>query len=133
MPISPTEVEHHERLSRFIYDERAIDRKRGVARQQAFRLDGDEVSVFRTSELTEAETWRLEAEHIAPSYNRPVVACAHFGPDAVPANRLRVIPAEPPPRHACIRGWPLGQNEIDQAERLYLRQQIAASTRLTYP
>lgn len=66
------------------------------------RKGDQEVSVFRTTGLREAEVWDLAATHVRPNPK----ARAIVQPRDVVASGLRVDPDNTPPRHANIVGWP---------------------------
>ena len=83
-----------------------------------------ELSVSRTEGLAEADVW-LHADLFVGS---EVIARADFRLEAINATavnefRLRLVPSEPPPRHANIEGWP----PVENGE---IRKQLAQQLRL---
>ena len=107
-------VEDAERISRFIFDCRKL-KPRDSFRNFLPPDKGeytDELSVFRTSELSEAHVWRHGDEHVASEVGRPIIGRADFEARAVretevDGTKLDIKPTPPPPPlHAVIIGWP---------------------------
>ena len=84
----------------------------------------NEVSVFRVLSLDDDDVWQLAVRWVEPSRRRRVKARAEIAAAQIRAVGLALEGAEPPPRHAAIRGWP------EKAARLSLMQQLAANAKL---
>ena len=83
------------------------------------------MSVFRVLSLDDADIWQLAVRWVEPKRGRRVKARAELAAVQVRDVGLSLEGAEPPPRHAAIRGWP------DKAARLSLMQMLAANAKLT--
>lgn len=104
-----------EKLSRFIVDKRWIQKKDGTVRAAAFLpYTNNEVSVFRTSALSDNETWEI-GQGIATSQNpsRTLRGRAELVAEDVTFLGLSVIPSEPPPHHANISGYPIEESKAE--------------------
>jgi hypothetical protein len=71
--------------------------------------------------LTEGEIWVLGDEHINLPLGSTIVARAELSVEQITTIGLHVESAEPPPRHANIRDWPVGKDE-----RMSKAQELAA-------
>lgn len=95
-----------------------------------------ELSVFRTSALS-METVKNLGESVAAERSetdkRQVVlqGCGEIENSHVLAAGLNTIPAEPPPNHACIIGWPkLSANKKeDKSRQKSIAQRLISETR----
>lgn len=63
-------------------------------------------SVFRISNLTGNEIWDIGEREVAPGRGYPLLGRADLSASTVINKGLKVIPQEPPIRHANIVGWP---------------------------
>lgn len=98
-------------LSRFILYKDHYRPSDNSVRPAAFLPNSrGETSVFRVSNISTEETWRIGNE-VATSRNRTLYGKADLLTPAVLAQNLRVESQEPPPRHANIIGWPSGKDE----------------------
>ena len=98
-------IDSSEIISRFAY-ESGYYRRDGTARTKAFEPDRDnEVSVFRIDDLSDAELWAL-GDEAGSTRAKAAQASIWLSAQAVSVVALRLDIAEPPPRHAAIRGWP---------------------------
>jgi hypothetical protein len=74
-----------------------------------------ETSVFRISELLNAEIWDIGIrEVVKEEQGKSLIGRADILTSIVTGNGLEVIPQEPPPRHANIIGWPEEKSEQKQ-------------------
>ncbi len=89
-----------------------------------------ELSVFRTHGLAEAEVWSI-GDSVARPQGRTLYGRAEVLAEAVVKLGFGVVPAEPPPLHAHITGWPADDRgaqriravELPAAARLVFREQ----------
>ncbi len=107
-------VDLSETLSRFVLNRKWI-RADNTVRHIAFTPDqkGD-TSVFRISGITNNEIWDIGDREVAPKQNRPILGRADINTAIVISNELKVIPSEPPKRHADITDWPEEKSEQKQ-------------------
>ncbi len=80
-----------------------------------------EVLVFRIDGLRASQIWVIGNE-IADKRARTLYARSDIAARVVRMNGLDVLPAEPPPRHANIVGWP----ETDKSRQMLIALQLAA-------
>ena len=101
-PIDISEI-----LSRFILKKNYI-RANNTVRPAVFMPNpkNGETSVFRTSDTTNHEIWAIGEREIIPIQKKPILGRADIGTSIVVSKNLKVIPSEPPERHADIIGWP---------------------------
>ncbi len=110
-PVDPSET-----LSRFVLKERYI-RANNTVKPAAFEPNKNgETSVFRISGITNNEIWDIGDREVAPKRNRPILGRADINTAIVISNELKVIPSEPPKRHADITGWPDERSKQKQIE-----------------
>jgi hypothetical protein len=90
----------------------------------------NETSVYRHGVQPADPLWRIGREIVAG--DRRVHGAAIFKAKHVRAVALDVFAAEPPPRHAAIRGWPTpaGDPELAKARRKELATAIAEHAQL---
>jgi hypothetical protein len=107
-------IDLSETLSRFVLSRKWI-RADNTVRHIAFTPDqkGD-TSVFRISGITNNEIWDIGDREVAPKRNRPILGRADINTAIVISNELKVIPSEPPKRHADITDWPEEKSEQKQ-------------------
>jgi hypothetical protein len=67
-------------------------------------------SVFRIDSLSDEEIWNLAIEYVEPHRGK-VIGRGDLLVSQVLGENLRVVPADPPPRHADICGWPPDDRE----------------------
>jgi hypothetical protein len=81
-----------------------------------------ETSVFRHGSGPRDRLWAIGVEHAAGGRNLhgAAICKAHDVREA----QLEVIAAEPPPRHAAIRGWPF--SEVDPELQKARQKELAA-------
>lgn len=125
-------VGENELLSRFIFEKKHIDSVNGRARRGLFRTGpARELSVFRTSAMPETEIWEIARTHVDPGRNAPAIARAEFAAGVPMEFGLAVVSDEPPPRHACVAGWPPGDTDDEVAALHDLQHRLAEATRVT--
>ncbi len=118
-------VAPQETLARFAIEKTYFRPSDGTVRHNAFLPSRDcNSSVFRISGLAEAEIWDIGNTHVALPRDKPLLGRAEIIAQHVLDNKLGVEPAEPPPRHANIVGWP-----DDKAARRQIAQELAALAR----
>ncbi len=107
-------VDLSETLSRFVLSRKWI-RADSTVRHIVFTPDqkGD-TSVFRISGITNNEIWDIGDREVAPKRNRPILGRADVIASFVISKGLKVIPSEPPKRHADITDWPEEKSEQKQ-------------------
>lgn len=93
-------------LARFIFSTSHFSRENERVKHNAFLPAGDgKTSVFQIKEIGEAETWVI-GEEVAEKRKQPLHARGDIVAADVSKVGLRVVPSEPPPRHANIEDWP---------------------------
>ena len=98
----------------------------GRVRQAAFLPPADlKLSVFRTSEMEEADIWTLGHNHVERPSGRHLHGRAQLTPAAVRGCGLEVDPDDQPRRHANLVGWP-----PEKAERKQIALQLAAAAKV---
>jgi hypothetical protein len=134
-PGSGPEIDEQERISRFLLDKREIDRATSSARPRAFdpwysrERSRFECSVSRTQSLSEKAIWDIGAG-VAHERDKTLMGRADISVSRVRTLGLSVDPDEPPPHHACILGWPEGDDPEAKADRRLLAEQLAAAALL---
>lgn len=99
-------IQPQDPLARFIYSSSHIRRETKSVKHNAFMPAADnKTSVFRTKELSEAETWAI-GEEVAERRKQTLHARGDIVAADVSKVNLRVVPSEPPPHHANIEDWP---------------------------
>jgi len=100
-------VDSIEILSRFVLQKTYI-RADNTVRPAAFLPNpkNGETSVFRISGIKDNEIWAIGEREVAPKQNRSILGRADIIASKVISQELRVIPSEPPEKHADITGWP---------------------------
>lgn len=129
MKVSPGE-----KLTRFIrYGSHFSDVTNRV-RPDAFLPHKNEVdiSVFRISELTEDEVWKIGQKYVQTE-QRPVKARADISASGIYESNLEVIPSEPPQRHANITPLPVDNSPTNRKVRRSLATKLANLSKLVIP
>ena len=116
-----------ESVSRFIFSSRFFSATKSQVKGKAFEpSDRDNsTSVFRIIGLTEEQIWYLGHHFVAQNRTSSLRARADVSVSVINNLQLRLVPDEPPPRHANITGWP---EEKDR--RMSLAQLLAAEATL---
>jgi len=65
-----------------------------------------ETSVFRISDLSDKDIWDIGDNIVAVALKKPILGRGDIKAAIVIRNHLKVVPNEPPPRHANIINWP---------------------------
>jgi len=65
-----------------------------------------ETSVFRTSGITNDEIWNIGDCEVSIKRNKQILGRADIKANNAISKDLKVVPREPPIRHANIIGWP---------------------------
>jgi hypothetical protein len=99
------------RLSRFLFTRNHLNPGQ---RFRAFLPPTDlNLSVFDTEQMRESEIWGL-ANRESAERNQTLYGRADVQAASVQKVGLRVVIAEPPPRHRHIQGWPPADQKEDQ-------------------
>lgn len=103
-----TQVDPSEILSRFILQKDWYRPSDNSVKHAAFMPNpkNGETSVFRISGISHKEVWDIGDREVAKIRNKPILGRADIGASNVMAKDLKVLPIEPPVRHANITGWP---------------------------
>lgn len=103
-----TQVDPSETLSRFILQKDWYRPSDNSVKHAAFMPNpkNGETSVFRISGISHKEVWDIGDREVAKIRNKPILGRADIGASNVMAKDLKVLPIEPPIRHANITGWP---------------------------
>lgn len=111
---SVSELGPENRFTRFILSSSHFAHSAGHVRKRAFEpaKADNATSVFATTSLLENEVWSLGTEHVGTPRGEPILARGDILETHVRACGLRVVRAEPPPRHANIVGWPGEKHEV---------------------
>lgn len=107
----PEAVADDEDLSRFLYSTNYFNAH--MAKPAAFlpSTKDRETSTFRHGSEPRDELWVIGERHV--QMGRTLHGAAIVTARDVEAAQLHVIPTEPPPRHAAIRGWPWIDNDLE--------------------
>lgn len=86
-----------------------------------------ETSVFRYGDEPRDGLWAIGHEHVARE--RTLHGAAVIRAGSVRATKLDIVPAEPPPRHAAIIGWPWidSDPELQKAKQKELAALLASA------
>ena len=118
MPIEPSE-----KLSCFILQSNWIRASDNTAKPAAFlpNPQNRETSVFRTSGISEQDTWETGDREVADRRGKPILGRADILVRDILSKHLQINPSEPPPRHANITGWP-----DEKSKQLQIAVELAA-------
>ncbi len=102
-----TDVSREETVTRYFFDREYV-RKDGALHWRALMPDrSGKTSVFRVSQLSEDEIWRIGSEKVAAIRQKSLVGRADLIAASVYDKTLRFAPDnDPESRHADIIGWP---------------------------
>ena len=103
-----TQVDPSETLSRFILQKDWYRPSDNNVKHAAFMPNpkNGETSVFRISGISHKEVWDIGDREVAKIRSKPILGRADISASNVMAKDLKVLPTEPPIRHANITGWP---------------------------
>jgi hypothetical protein len=106
-PIDLSEI-----LSRFILQRNWYRSSDNTVKYAAFMPNpkSGETSVFRTTGISDEEIWLIGEIEVATRRGKPISGRADIETAVVISLSLRVVPSEPPERHANITGWPDGRS-----------------------
>ena len=82
-------------------------------------------SVFRTSDMSTIEIWKIGEREVALPQNKPLLGRADIVAALITKNGLNVIPQEPPKRHANIIDWP-----EEKSKQKQIALELAAEAKL---
>lgn len=122
----PREPAADEPIARFLTSSSHFRREARTVREGAFlpRPPACEVSVFRVRSLTPDRILALGKES-GPDVKR-IFGYGQITVEDVTAVALAVQPAEPPPRHADIVGWPQDPDPaLNKARQLAIAKRLA--------
>jgi len=130
-PVTPCEV-----LSRFIMQTNWYRLSDNCVKYAAFMPNpkNGETSVFRISGISERDIWKIGDREVGVLRNKPVLGRADIVPSFVFTKSLKVVPSEPPVRHANIVGWPEEKSEQTlialqlAAEAIFHKKQVSDRT-----
>jgi hypothetical protein len=107
-PVTPSEV-----LSRFIMQTNWYNLSDNRVKYAALMPNpkNGETSVFRISGISDREVWEIGDREVGLKRDKPVLGRADIGVSFVITKGLKVVPSEPPVRHANIVGWPEEKSE----------------------
>jgi len=94
-----------------------------------------EISVFRitgcndSEEPLKNEIWKIGLDYVQTE-ERPIIARADLSTAIVYENKLKVIPDEPPPRHANITPFPVEETPTDRKARRAIATKLAHASKL---
>ena len=125
-----------EKITRFIWRSRNFSEP-NIVRHGAFlpRNDQVDISVFRISalidgaELSGNDIWKIGRKYVHTA-ERPVKARADLLVDSVYEANLKVVPVEPPQRHASIMQLPVDNSPANRMERRDIATKLAKSSKL---
>jgi uncharacterized protein YbjT (DUF2867 family) len=114
-----------------LYSRGEFKKQSGEVKPKAFMptVADNEVSVFRTIGLSEDVVWWLAAKYVTPSGGKPVLGRADLAARVALEPPLTVLPCEPGPRHAAIRGRERS-DLLALAQDLSLRQKLSDAANL---
>jgi hypothetical protein len=102
-----TQVDPSETLSRFILQTNWFSTSENRVKYPAFLPNKNgETSVFRISGISHKEVWDIGDREVAKIRSKPILGRADISASNVMVKDLKVLPTEPPIRHANITGWP---------------------------
>ncbi len=120
------EVPLEEGRNRFIFDRGKYAPKDQRVKYQAFMpAPNGKTSVYRTSQLGDAEIWGLSERYVEPKIGRKTKARGELKVVDVRVAELQVLSTAEPPRHANIVNWP----DTEDAQ-LSIAQVLAERSRL---
>ena len=93
-----------------------------------------ELSVFRISALGELEVQQI-GDDVARQRQKPLIARGEVEAGQIRRLGLDVAPAEPPPRHANIIGWPRSASNLKEGKggHKLIAMQIVEVAKLILP
>lgn len=106
------QVSPEENLTRYILQKSHFSILHKKVKYAAFMpLPHGETSVFRISNLSDSEIWKIGDIEVAQKRGGPLLGRADISVFQVLNKNLKVVPDNIPPRHANIIGWPEEKSE----------------------
>ena len=113
-------VAKDEIVTRYVFDKSCFSSSKHIVKYQAFWPHNGETSIFRISQLSDADVWFIGNEYVAKPRKRRLRARADIVTDAVTiagsavtGTHLRVVAeTSTHPLHANIIGWPEDESAI---------------------
>jgi hypothetical protein len=117
-----------ENLSRYLFNKNHFSSKNGRVKYNAFLPNQNgKTSVFRTSELSNDEIWRI-GDDVADEREMTLLGRGEICARHVVEQGLELDANDDPPRHADIIGWPEEKSaqkliaiELESNAELYLK------------
>lgn len=104
-PLAGVPVANEDRVARFVVVAGYIRRSDNTVRQEVFLpYKHVKLSVVQHRDLSEAELWEV-GDYVAKQLGKPLLGRADVSARDARAQRLNVLPEEPPRNHADIIGW----------------------------
>ena len=117
-----------EKLARFLFSDRLFARTKGEVKYKAFMPDGVDISVYRISDLSDAEVWAIGRKYVERQ-GRTIKARADFFAAVAYENDLKIIPDTTPHKlHANITPLP-----VDMRARERIARRLALASKLEMP
>lgn len=111
------ELDFSEILARFIFSKRMYRADKSIRHNLFIPNPKDNTtSVFRISYISDDEIWNI-GDSVGVMREKPTLGRADIASDVVIAKDLKIVPEEPPERHANIIGWP---NDISEQKMIAL-------------
>lgn len=127
----PDLVDDDEDIVRFLTQSNRFSREKMAVKPGTFLPDrSGETSVFRHGRSPSDRLWDI-GQHAAGEH-RNLYGAALLKASAVRSAKLRLEAAEPPLRHAAIRGWPQNADNprMEKVDRVAIDQELAAVSEL---
>ncbi|MEW5816560.1 MAG: hypothetical protein AB1798_14350 [Spirochaetota bacterium] len=120
------QVNPEEYLARYILHKSQFSAINQRVKYSAFLpAPNEETSVFRISNLSDSEIWRIGDREVAQKRGLPLLGRADISAFKVLSKNLKIIPDNTPPRHANIVGWP-----EEKSERMSIALELAENAQL---
>ena len=121
----PPKISPLETVTRYLLQSNEFSPEKRCVNPKAFmphsvRLD---LSVFRIQGLESEEIWSI-GKHVAAQRGKKLYGTGNIAVANIQKNQLRIVPNEPPPRHADIFGWPKEKS----AQKLKAQELAAEAT-----
>lgn len=120
-----------EPLARYLTQSSYYSANAQIVKPKAFEPPTNlRLSIFRVDGLTIDEIWENGQKNVIDKMPIPanLWGYAQIAASVVTDVNLSIVSDEPPPRHACIIGWPEGAER--KSERMLLAQLLAKKARL---
>lgn len=113
-------------LSRFILQKNWYRSSDNRVKHATFMPNSNgETSVFRTSDISDKEIWDIGDREVGLKRNKPILGRADIISSIVTSKDLKIIPKEPPERHANLTGW-----SSERSEQRMIAIELAAESHL---